>query len=400
MTTEAPRRAAGVTVVELVVAMAVTLVLSGAALGVVNALRTLVASQPEVSDMQQRLRTALQLMANELISAGAGLDRTSLAGPLMHVLPPIVPYRRGQLEDDGAAGVTFRPDVLSVVSVAGAAGQAPILGAVDDGARLIVDLGPNCGAVAPTAVCGFVKDMRAIVLDPSGAHDFVTVEEVAGSRLRLAYRGALASAYADGRAVLAHAGIHTYALRTDPATGTRQLSHYDGYVTERAAVDHVVGLSFEYYAVSEPPRLRTAVRPAEIPRPWTTYGPAPPPVGIDDPSTSWGPGENCVFMLEQGVQVSRLAVLGPPATLVALAENVLDDGPWCPDDRAPRRFDADLLRIRRVRLRVRVEAAARAVRGPVGRLFARGGAPSFAMSLAPDQEAVLDITPRNLLAGQ
>lgn len=392
--------AVGMTIVELVVAMAVTLVLCGAALGMVNGLRSLVASQPEVSDMQQRLRTALQLIANELVAAGAGLDRTALMGPLMQVLPPIAPYRRGQVDDDGRDGVTFRPDVVSVVSVAGAPGQAPILGAVDDGTRLIADLGPNCGALAPTAVCGFVKDMRAIVVDPTGVYDFVTVEDVAGSRVRLAYRGALASAYADGRAVLAQAGIHTYALRADAATGIRQLSHYDGFVTERVAVDHVVGLSFEYFGVPEPPRLRAAVRPAEIPRQWTTYGPVPPPIGIDDASTSWGPGENCVFRLESGAQVSRLATLGPPGTLVPLSDNVLGDGPWCPDDRAPRRFDADLLRIRRVRVRVRVEAAARAMRGPAGRFFARGGAPSFAMRLAPDQEAVLDVTPRNLLAGQ
>ncbi|HEY6508251.1 MAG TPA: hypothetical protein VIY56_09575, partial [Vicinamibacterales bacterium] len=280
------------------------------------------------------------------------------------------------------------------------AAQAPIVGAVADAGILTVDLGPNCGAVAPTSVCGFAKDMRAIVLDPTGAHDFVTVEDVAGFRVRLAYRGPLASPYSDGRAVLAHAQIHSYALRRDAATGTPQLAHYDGFVTERAAVDHVVGLAFEYFGEREPPQLRAAVRPSESPRPWTTYGPAPPPPGMDDASTSWGPGENCVFMLDGGVQVPRLGVLGPPATLVELPEAVLGDGPWCPDDRAARRFDADLLRIRRVRIRVRVEAAPSAMRGPVGRFFARAGAPSFAMSLAPDQEAVLDITPRSLMAGR
>lgn len=394
------RSSAGVTIVELMVAMAVTLVLSGAALGVVNTLRGFVAAQPEISDMQQRLRTALHLMANELVNAGAGLDRTALAGPLLHVLPPIVPYRRGQVDDDGQAGVWFRPDALSLAYVAGASAQAPIIGAVDDGARLLVDLGANCGAFAPTEVCGFVRGMRAVVLDPTGAHDFVTVERVAGSRVDLVHRGALASAYADGRAVLAHVAVHTYALRVDAATGTPQLSHYDGFVTERAAVDHVVGLSFEYFGTPEPPQLRAVGRPAERPGPWTSYGPAPPPLGMDDPSTSWAPGENCLFLVDEGVQVPRLAALGPPGSLVELPEAVLGDGPWCPDDRSPRRFDADLLRIRRVRIRVRVEVAARAMRGPVGRLFTRGGARSFAMGVAPDQEAVLDITPRSLSAGE
>lgn len=394
------RSSAGVTVVELVVAMAVTLVLSGAVFGVVNAVQRLVAFQPEVNAMQQGLRTTLLLLANELVNAGAGLDRTTLAGPLVQVLPPVVPYRRGQVDDDGRAGVTFRSDALSLVYVAGAAAQAPVLGAADDGARLTVDLGPNCGALAPTSLCGFVKGMRALVLDPTGAHDFVTVEDVAGSRVRLVYRGSLASRYSDGRAVLAHAAIHSYALRTDPATGTPQLAHYDGFVTDLAAVDHVAALSFEYFGEPEPPRLRATVRPAENPRPWTTYGPAPPALGVDDAATSWGPGENCVFAVDQGAQVPRLASLGPPGGFVALPGAVFGDGPWCPDDQAPRRYDADLLRIRRVRIRVRVEAAARAMRGLVGNLFLRGGAASFGAILAPDQAAVLDITPRSLSAGR
>ena len=400
MTARRVRTSAGVTVVELMVAMAVTLVLSGAVFGVVNALQGLAASQPEVNAMQQGLRTTLHLLANELVNAGAGLDRTTLAGPLVQVLPPVVPYRRGQVGDDGRAGVTFRSDVLSLVYVAGAAAQAPVLGAMDDGARLTVDLGPNCGALAPTSVCGFVRGMRALVVDPTGAHDFVTVEDVAGSRVRLAYRGALASPYTDGRAVLAHAAVHSYALRTDPAAGTPQLAHYDGFVTELAAVDHVAALSFEYFGEPEPPRLRAAVRPAESPRPWTTYGPAPPPIGVDDAATSWGPGENCVFAVAQGAHVPRLASLGPPVGFVPLPGAVFGDGPWCPDERAPRRYDADLLRIRRVRIRVRVEAAARAMRGPVGQLFLRAGAGSFGVIQAPDQTAVLDITPRSLSAGR
>ncbi|HEY6507562.1 MAG TPA: prepilin-type N-terminal cleavage/methylation domain-containing protein, partial [Vicinamibacterales bacterium] len=123
MTPRPARTSEGVTIVELMVAMAVTLVLSAAVFGAVSAVQSLAASQPEVSAMQQGLRTALHLLASELVNAGAGLDRTALAGPLVQVLPPIVPYRRGQVDDDGRSGVTFRPDVLSLVYVAGAAAQ-------------------------------------------------------------------------------------------------------------------------------------------------------------------------------------------------------------------------------------------------------------------------------------
>jgi hypothetical protein len=53
------------------------------------------------------------------------------------------------------------------------------------------------------------------------------------------------------------------------------------------------------------------------------------------------------------------------------------------------------LRIRRVRVRVRVEAAPDALRGAAGPLFARPGTAARAASLVPDQEAVLDVVPRN-----
>ncbi len=391
---------AGVTLVELAVSMAVTLVLAGALLALVTTVQTTAAAQAEAGDLQQRLRAALHVMADDLLNAGAGLDRTSMAGPLVQTFPPIVPYRRGQMGDDARAGVFFRPDVLSLVYVASSVPQAEVAMAVDLGGRLRVDLRPNCGPLAPTAVCGFVERMRVMLFEPSGAHDLLTVEAVAGATLELSYRGPLSSAYARGTAVLAHAASHTYGMRPDPDSGIPQLTQYDGFLTERPVADHVVGVWFEYLGEPEPPRLRPGADPGVTPPPWTTYGPAPPPVGIDDASTSWGAGENCTFVLRDGRHAPRLETLGPPGDLVPLPAGLFGDGPWCPDDAAPGLFDADVLRVRQVRIRVRVEAAARAMRGARGALFWRAGAASRAAVLLPDQEAVLDIVPRNLAAGR
>ena len=387
---------AGVTLVEMAVSMAVTLIVAGALVALVTTVRTTVGAQAEAGDLQQRLRAALHLMADDLLNAGAGLDRTPMAGPLVHTFPPIVPYRRGQVGDDARGGVWFRPDVLSLAYVGSSAPQAAVATALDLGGRLRVALLPNCGPVAPVSVCGFVERMRVMLLDPSGAHDLLTVEAVAGATLEASYRGRLSSAYASGTAVLAHAVAHTYAVRPDPGTGVPQLTQYDGYVTERPVVDHVVGLSFEYLGEPEPPRLRAGADPGVTPPPWTTYGPAPPPVGIDDAATTWGAGENCTFIVRDGRHEPRLAALGPPGDLVPLRPGLLGDGPWCPDAAATGRFDADVLRVRQVRIRVRAEAGARAMRGSRGALFSRGGVASRAAMLLPDQEAVLDIAPRNL----
>lgn len=391
----AVRGASGFSLIELVAVMAVTLVLAGAVIGLVNAMRGIVATQPEVADMQQRLRTALQQVAGELVNAGAGLDRTPLAGPLATTIPAVVPYRRGAVDDDGHAGQWFRPDAVSVVYVASTAGQAEVADAVDLGGRLLLALRPNCGAVAPTDVCGFRVGMRAILLEPRGAYDLVTVQQVGVSTVEVSYLGTPAASYASGRAVLAHAAVHTFELSENAGTGVPLLSHYDGFVTTRPAVDHVVALAFEYFGDPEPPRLRPSADLTAPRGPWTTYGPVPPLVGVDDADTAWGAGENCVFEVIGGMHQPRLPSLGAPGDLVPLSAAQLSDGPWCPDAAGPRRFDADLLRIRQVRVRIRVEAARDALRGAAGPLFVRAGPASRAASVIPDHEAVLDVVPRN-----
>jgi len=107
----------------------------------------------------------------------------------------------------------------------------------------------------------------------------------------------------------------------------------------------------------------------------------------------WGPGENCVVADAGGPRLPRLS---PAPSPVPLDPAWFHDGPWCPDGVHAARFDADLLRIRRVRLRLRVQVALVAMRGPAGRLFAKGGTAASSDLFAPDQEVVLDVSPRNL----
>ena len=74
----------------------------------------------------------------------------------------------------------------------------------------------------------------------------------------------------------------------------------------------------------------------------------------------------------------------------------LTDGPWCPDAAADDRWDADLLRIRRVSVTVRVEAAAASLRGPASALFVHAGSSRGGGAWLPDIEARFDVAPRNL----
>jgi type II secretory pathway pseudopilin PulG len=188
----------------------------------------------------------------------------------------------------------------------------------------------------------------------------------------------------------------TYLLKTPPG-GPPQLVVYDGTANpDVPVVDNVVGLSFDYYGDPQPPTMRKML--ADDAGPWTTYGPPPPSVA----APPFGPGENCVFTNDGSpTPRPRLAALGAvDAPLLKLTAAQLTDGPWCPDDGDPARWDADLLRVRRIVVTVRVQAASAALRGPAGPLFSRAGTAQEGSKWVPDQEIRFDVSPRNLNLGR
>jgi hypothetical protein len=324
--------------------------------------------------------------------AGAGPAATSLPGPLVRRFPPIAPYRRGQI-DDARAGVFYRPDALSIVYVPDTRAEADIRHTTDLGREVLVDLAPNCGVQVHERVCGFTVGMRVMLFDARGSFDVGTVADVAADRVRVLH-GGLSASY-DGGAVMAEAVATTYLVRPDAATGALQLVRYDGIRSDRPVVDNVVGVHTEYFGDPSPPRAFPPAVAADPSPPATSYGPAPPPLGVDDARDVWAAGENCVFAAGEP-PASRLLRLSASPTPVALDSALFAVGPWCPDGVHAGRYDADLLRIRRVRIRVRVQVALAAMRGPAGVLFARGGHATSTEFFAPDQEVTLDVTPRNL----
>ena len=237
--------------------------------------------------------------------------------------------------------------------------------------------------------------MRVMLFDAYGTVDVGTVTSVAGDQVRVQHSGALSSRTERRRGHDRSRRLHLLPCAAIPPPAPRSSVRYDGFQTDRPVVDNVVAMAVEYLADPRPPRVLPAPEAGDPIRPITSYGPAPPPSGVDNPHDLWGPGENCVFT-DAGGPVPRLGVLGPGLSPVPLDPAQLRDGPWCPDALHATRFDADLLRVRRVRLRLRVQVAVAAMRGPAGRLFARGGTAVSADLFAPDQQLVLDIAPRNL----
>ena len=191
------------------------------------------------------------------------------------------------------------------------------------------------------------------------------------------------------RGLVAPSDLRTYHLKQD-GDGIWQLMQYDGHASDQPAVEDVVSLGFEYFGDAEPP-IATVTERGDV---RVTYGAAPPPLGVDDPNDLWGPGENCAITTAGGQYAPRLQVIGAPG-VVPVVPALLVDGPWCPDAGHPFRFDADLLRIRRVRIHVRLQAA-RPFRGLAGLWFVHNGSAGDPWRYVPDETVTLEVAPRNV----
>lgn len=128
--------------------------------------------------------------------------------------------------------------------------------------------------------------------------------------------------------------------------------------------DNVVALSFEYFGDPNPPTT---------PR---------PPAGV----------ENCLY--DPAGNPKPMAMLaGPSESLVPLPLSIFSDGPWCGSGGT--QFDADLLRVRAVRVNLRIQATQAAFRGN-GTSFLRSGTSQRSDRYLPDLGGTFMIAPRNL----
>jgi hypothetical protein len=386
----------------MLIAMVVMLIILGGVFQAFNPALGSFQTQPEVADMQQRLRVGTDRLYGGLVVAGAGIYSGAAVGTLGQFFAPVLPYLVGALHNDPARGVFFRDDAITIFHVPTTASQCTIRDKMPQpSSEVKVNAEPGCPANDP--LCGFEEGMRVVIFDGS-SFDFFTITQVQSSSLHLQHRPPInpadfSKAY-DVGAVISQFNTDAYYWRQDPATNTFQLMHYDLFANETPLIDDVVGLRFEYMGEATPPVVRAPV--TDPVGPWTSYGPKPPALGVDVASDSWPAGENCAFSVDSAtlLHVSRLAKLGDPGTLTALTATQLADGPWCPDDTNLNRYDADLHRVRQIRVSFRVQTGVAVLRGPAGVLFNRAGMGSISTRLVPDQAVQFDVTPRNLNLGR
>jgi hypothetical protein len=382
----------GFSLIEMTVAMGLMLVVTGSIFGLLNPGQGNFVAEPEIADMQQRTRVAADTLYKDLIMVGSGSYAGDNPMALSYFFAPIMPFRQGRLQDDPPG--TFRTDAITLMMVPATTAQSSIAQDMPaKSAELKVTEDPNCPPSKADQLCGFKEGMSVLIYDESGSYDLFSITEVQSQALHLQHNlDDLGKVYGPGSKIV-QIQSHTYYLRTDVPTKTYQLMHYDGADTDVPIVDNVVGLEFEYFGDPQPPI--TNGKPLTNPvGPWTTYGPKPPPLLLS----------NCVFMNDGSpIPAPRLPVLGPggvTTTLVKLTQGQLTDGPWCPDDNSPNRFDADLFRIRKVGVRIRLQTGNDSLRGPASALFTHGGTSRGGNKYVPDQEVRFQVTPRNLNLGR
>ena len=347
----------GYALLEMLIATAIGGALLGVLFHFAVSVHTTVAVQAEVVDLQQRLRVAVESIRHDLLLAGAGPSRGTAHGPLARIFPPIIPARTGLVGADPE--LTFHDDRITILYVPGTRAETALAAAMADAASpIVIDASaPGC---PPARACDFGIGDRTVIFETEGAgsaHEIFTVAAVDTALGTITPAAPLSRPYAVGSRVVAVAQRVYHLDRVG-----KRLMVYDGVRSDVPVVDHVVDLRFAYLG-------------------------DPRPDAIPPPSTGMG---NCAYAGSPPVPIlANLGGMGPKP----LRDSALTDGPICGD--APNRFDADLLRIRRVALTIRLETESPEFRG-AGSMFSTPGFSRSGTKSVPDLQATVDVAPRNM----
>jgi len=343
---------------EMLIALALTVVLIGAAVPLVAANSGVSATAPEMLDEQQRARLGMEELSRDLAMAGAGLSVGALAGPLVSSFAPVIPRRMGLTGAD--AYTVARPEAVTIIYASASPAQSVLMQPMTSPSDAL-QVDPAVGCPLGTQVCGLQQGSTALLFDRSGRFDLVGILGLTGGAASIEYRqpGPPAFSYQPGAAV-AEAELHTYYF--DAAN--LQLRHADGAHSDVPVVDNVVALSFEYFGDPYPP---TSPKP---------------PLGT----------ANCLYDAA-GALLGGMSIL-PAAggTLASLPLAAFADGPWC--GAGSNRYDADLLRVRMVRVSLRVQVSNVMMRGRSTDFLVPGlnrGPHSI-----PDYTMRFDVSPANM----
>jgi hypothetical protein len=353
---------AGYSIIELLVSTAIMVTVTGAIFAMMSPAQGNSRTQPEVADMQQRMRVGNDTLFKELVMAGAGAYQGPVTGALVNFFAPILPRRLGRINPDPPT--VFRDDTITLSYIPNTYSQTTISDPMPDvSAELKVTPQNNCPADA-SQLCGFHEGMDVIIFDTSGNFDFFTITEVQDAAAHLQHRGQNMSVAYQPPASVTQIVSNTYYWNRN----THQLMRYNLNDQDTPLVDDVVDLKFEYFGDPNPPLAPK------------------PPLGT----------ANCLFDAGGNPTLATLAT--DDGSLAKLPGDMLKDGPMCGG--GTNQYDADLLRVRKVRVTMRVQVADPTLRGSDTALWKNPGHASGGERYVPDYTLSFDVAPRNLNLGR
>jgi type II secretory pathway pseudopilin PulG len=116
--TATARSQAGFTLVEMMVSTAVMMVIVASVFSLLNPSYGTFQAQPEVADMQQRMRVAADSVQKDLVMAGAGMYSGGMVGTLDY-FSPLLPHKVGTISPDPAGTFHANPLCPTVSSLGG-----------------------------------------------------------------------------------------------------------------------------------------------------------------------------------------------------------------------------------------------------------------------------------------
>ena len=165
------RSEAGYSLLELLISTAIMLTVTGAIFSLMNPAQGTAQTQPEVADMQQRMRVNQEVLFKELTMTGAGVYQGATTGSLLNWFAPILPRRTGRINPDPTQGpASYKTNAISIAYVPNSYSQSTIRQAMPpQSAELKVNEQPNCPKKDP--LCGFITGMSVLIMDTSGNFD-------------------------------------------------------------------------------------------------------------------------------------------------------------------------------------------------------------------------------------
>jgi prepilin-type N-terminal cleavage/methylation domain-containing protein len=229
----------GFSLIELLIALTICAVVAATIGAVVPPARAAFERTPAELELQQRGRTAVDVIIQAIRSAGSHVVVSEELGPLAAMIPAVIPL------DVDASGTAFSK--LKVIAPRMQSAQG-VLAEHQAGANgdLVLSAAP-CPSVP--VVCGFSDGATAAATDGSGRFDVFTIAAAQAATHRITPARPLNPPYAAGSIVI-EVDVYTFQLALQP-DGTRSLIRLTGAGAVQPIVDRVISLRFEPYTVDE-----------------------------------------------------------------------------------------------------------------------------------------------------